>query len=342
MRRLVLLFFLMVALPSAYAGNSIQLHNSSPTLQDKKIEARFGKAIQTFLDERGFQGAIVTIFKNGKQVLNQSYGECEADKVCPIASLSKLFTEMAIKQLIAEKVLSYDTKVYSYLGQDCDLLDDRVEKITIKQLLEHKGGWDRDLTPDPLFNLQILYPPGCPRLLTRNEFMKFVFTHFKLDHEPGSVKAYCNFGYFLLGAVIEKATGQSYLEHINNKFAAPNHFTLEQAITPDIYVNGFAYPNHFSLELASSAFGLAAKMSDICSFFSKVDRDGTSKALQLRKEEIWWRDGSLPGSATVLLRCRLNNVIIAIYIPGRDENNWISDNGTLKNLIDNAANSVGL
>lgn len=315
---------------------------SAAPLSPEKIKERFDEKIGTFLADRGFPGAVVSIYKNGNQILNQGYGSCyDTNKIYPIASLSKLFTEIAIKKLISEKKLLSNTRVHEYLGLPYQPLDERIKLITIKNLLEHKGGWDRSVSPDPLFMLQKLCPNSNVRQIRNEEFMRLVLTKISLIHNPGEHSSYSNFGYFLLGAVIEKAAHMNYLEYLNEMFAAPLNITLYQAKTPSEYAREIPFRGCFSLELSTSSFGLAAKISDVAYFFSHYDPNGSRRSPN--KDKInWFKDGSLPGTATLMLRQRINNVIICVYIPDRDENNWVEDNGLLKTLIDNTANSVGL
>lgn len=344
---IVLCFFLSLCVPfpndvdaviTSQHPASIARQYGRPTASISEIKKQFAQAINNFTSSRGFPGAVISIYKNGDLIMNQAYGICNVDGVYPIASLSKLFTEVAVKELIKEKVISADTHVYEYLDLNCQIRDKRVKEITIRQLLEHRGGWDRDITSDPLFQLEVLFPSIDSRQISSEAFLKFVLKNYKLDHRPGAVDAYSNFGYFLLGMVIEKATQQSYLDYINAMYANANDFMLYQATTP----RGKPSHDSFSLELSSASFGLAAKISDVGLFFSKYDRNGLLKTEKNKDRIQWWKDGSLPEGATLMLRHRKNDVVVTVYIPDRDENNWGNDNVALKNLIDNTSNSVGL
>lgn len=311
------------------------------SISPAKVKERFDEKITTFIQDRGFPGAVLAIYKDGNPILNESFGVCADDQVYPIASLSKLFTEIAISRLITEKAISPDTRVYDYLGFNYQPRDARIKNITIRNLIEHKGGWDRDISGDPLFRLQELFPNEDPSTINKQMFIKFVLTKFNLDHQPGQVASYSNFGYLLLGAVIEKASHRNFVDYINGEFARPAHVELYQASTPHHYSREIPYPDCFSLELSSATFGLAAKISDVAYYFTQYDRKGEGFS-PLKNRMNWWKDGSLPGTATLMLRQRINNVVIVVYIPDRDENNWTEDNAVLKTLIDNTANSVGL
>jgi CubicO group peptidase (beta-lactamase class C family) len=320
--------------------NSSPLNTSTYTsVSVDEVKNIFGNSINEFLADRGFPGAVVSIYKEGQQLINECFGTCEdPNKVYPLASVSKLFTEAAVNQLIDKNVINKDTKVLEFLDIDFAVRDRRVKQITIEQLLNHTGGWDRDLTQDPLFSLDKI-----PQSINTNEaFLEFVLKNYRLDHAPGKVESYSNFGYFLLGQVVEKATGQKFVDHINTEFAQPHNIQVFQAETPKAYSKEYPFDNFFKLELATSTFGLAAKISDVGSFFSTYTRQGYEKETLSDLTEDWWKDGSLPGTVTSLVRQRVNDVVIVVFIPTRDEDNWMDDNAFLTELVDATAVSVGL
>lgn len=341
----LLIFCLIASFPGLCASETYReistisrAINVSPISVDR-VKEKFDKSITGFLHAKGFPGAVVSIHKGGELILNESYGACrDAAEVFPIASVSKLFTEVAIKRLIAEDVLSEDLKAIEFLKLDYPVLDKRVNNVTIKQLLDHTGGWDRDITDDPLFSFdQLPY-----EINTNEEFLKYVLTNLHLDHDPGKVEAYSNFGYFLLGMIIEKATGQKYLDFVNEELAGPNQIELFQAATPREFTAEYPFPKLFKLELATASFGISARIPDIGYFFSQYDREGFSKSNSEENEKEWWKDGSLPGIVTSLVRQRLNDVVIVVFIPARDENSWMEDNELLYKLVDATAKAVGL
>jgi hypothetical protein len=341
---IIFCFFLTVCIPAPEVEaimtppTSTSRQYARSVASTDEIKKQFSQALNQFTSSRGFPGAVISIYKDGAPVMNQAYGICNVDGIYPIASLSKLFTEVATKQLIHQKVITPDTRVYEYLELNIPVKDKRIKDITVRQLLEHQGGWDRSRTGDPLFQLDLMFPSLDSRKIPPETFLKFVFRNFKLDHQPGTKNSYCNFGYFLLGMVVEKATQQTYVDHINSNYANPNDFMLYQGTTP----RGKPSQDTFSLELSGSSFGLAAKISDIGLFFSKYDRNGFQKNEQNKDRMQWWKDGSLPEGTSLMLRHRKNDVVVVVYIPDRDENNWENDNIALKNLIDNTANSLGL
>ena len=141
-----------------------------------------------------------------------------------IASLTKPITAAAVRNLIARGTISLDTKVFDYLGLaplPGERPDARLKDITIRHLLDHKGGWDRDATFDPMFRpLEIAEDLGKPGPATANDVIR-TMSGKPLDFAPGTKTAYSNFGYCVLGRVLEKATGQSYTAHIRKDLLAP-------------------------------------------------------------------------------------------------------------------------
>jgi N-acyl-D-amino-acid deacylase len=87
----------------------------------------------------------------------------------------------------------------------------------VRQALQHQGGWDRGVAEDPMFRsteiareLAIAVPPGP------TDIVRFMMGQ-PLDFDPGQRYTYSNFGYCVLGRIIEQATGRDYesaVEHL--------------------------------------------------------------------------------------------------------------------------------
>jgi CubicO group peptidase (beta-lactamase class C family) len=99
--------------------------------------------------------------------------------------------------------------------------DGRLRNITIRHLLEHAGGWDRDKSGDPMFrSVEIAQSLNVPAPATCRNVIQYMMGQ-PLDFEPGTKYAYSNFGYCILGRVIEKITGQSYEVYVRDNVLAP-------------------------------------------------------------------------------------------------------------------------
>ena len=180
------------------------------------------------VEECGELGAQVAVGRHGKLVFNRGYGwadKAAGDVVQPdslfrIASVTKPLTATAVFELVDKGLLTLDDRV-------CDRLDlkptadERWQRITVRQLLQHTGGWDRDKSGDPMFwAARIAKAERIPSPPRQWDIIRYMLTQ-PLDFEPGSKSVYSNFGFCLLGRVIEKVSGQSYEAYVQEHVLAP-------------------------------------------------------------------------------------------------------------------------
>ena len=135
------------------------------------------------------------------------------------ASVTKPITAATIRKLARDGMLALDDRVFD-LGQTGGSLlridpyprpgDARLADITVLQLLQHRGGWDREVAPDFAFReieiataLSVASPPG------RENTLRFVLGQ-PLQFSPGSMRAYSNIGYLVFGLVIEEVSGKDF------------------------------------------------------------------------------------------------------------------------------------
>ncbi|MCC9640785.1 serine hydrolase [Rhodopirellula sp. JC740] len=190
--------------------------------------------IQDFLRENRLPGVSVAISESGMLAYSKGFGFADVGSrefVTPesrfrIASVSKPITSVAVMRLIDAGKLSLEDKVFDLLDEEPHLedgakLDERQSEITIQHLLQHRGGWDRNQSFDPMFRAvpfaEMLGedPPATPRMVIR------VMRGKPLDFDPGERSAYSNFGYCLLGRVIEQVSGQDYGEFVQQEVLRP-------------------------------------------------------------------------------------------------------------------------
>jgi N-acyl-D-amino-acid deacylase len=196
----------------------------------------FDDCMLQYMRERGIPGGSLAVVKDGRLVYARGYGWADAEAKDPvkptslfrIASISKPFTSAAIMTLVQDPKyhLNLDAPAFKLLGMESQLKqgvqpDPRIWKITIRQLLQHTGGWDRDKSGDPMFESidiareQLISPPAGPDAIIRSMMGR------KLDNDPGTHYAYSNFGYCVLGRVIEKVTGLPYEEYVRKAVLSP-------------------------------------------------------------------------------------------------------------------------
>ena len=163
--------------------------------------------------DQSIPGLSVAIVKNGRVVLERGWGttdrgrrQASATTVYQIASVSKQFTAAAILRLAERGQLSLDDDVAQYV----EGLPSSYRTISLRQLLNHTAGvpnfteffreFRRTLTPAQLVDSLSARP---------------------LLFAPGTGFHYSNTGYYLLGLVIERVTGQAYGGYLRDQFFAP-------------------------------------------------------------------------------------------------------------------------
>lgn len=178
-----------------------------------KSETLFNDAIS----KGQFSGAAI-ITKNGQPVYQKQYGYADWQSKRPITdsslynigSLTKLFTQELIHQLVKEGKLSESDPLSKYL----DLFPKDIgDQITIEELLKMRSGLG-DYFGSPEFHRLEMTD------FNLNDILEII-KHEPLLFPPGKGEAYSNSGYAVLGAVIEKVTGKSYEQNLRERIAAP-------------------------------------------------------------------------------------------------------------------------
>ena len=172
----------------------------------------------------------VAVVKDGRLVLARGYGYADLENSVPataetvyrLGSITKQFTSMAILQLAEQGKLSVDDELTKFLP-DYPLAG---HKVTIHQLLNHTSGIKSYTSLRGFFK--------TARQDLSHEEMLALFKDEPVDFEPGAKMQYNNSGYYLLGLVIEKASGQSYAEYLSEHIFKPlgMHATRYDGLRP--------------------------------------------------------------------------------------------------------------
>lgn len=196
----------------------------------------------------GIPGGAVVLAKDGKLLLARGYGWADRARQVPVdpfshvfrlASLSKAITAVAILKLVEMGKLDLDSPVLPLLTflkpSDLAHSDPRLGSITIRQVLHHVGGWDSTKSIDPMFSGRMIsqrLKTACPPSV--RDTIRFMAGQ-PLAFAPGSAFAYSNFGYCLLGRVIEAISGQSYEAFVQQRILRParlNGFSPGKTLSP--------------------------------------------------------------------------------------------------------------
>jgi len=203
-----------LGLPFSHRGAAIL---PKPPQQDPGAiltKAASREVVLTFMDNYSVPGMSMAIAKNGQLQYSEGFGYADKDSrekttthhLFRIASISKPFTAVAIMRLAEERKVRLSDRVFgsaSLLGSDYGQPPFKryVDEITVEHLMTHTaGGWTND-DSDPMFRHQEF---------DHRALIAWAISEVGLKYRPGTRFAYSNFGYCILGRVIEKVTGLSY------------------------------------------------------------------------------------------------------------------------------------
>lgn len=297
-----------------------------------------GKIAREFLKQHEVPGLSVAIARHGQFVYEAGFGYADKaarELVTPehrfrIASISKPITAVASFALVEQGRLKLDDLVFgakALLGLDYGTeLAERVRRLTVRHLLTHtSGGWSNN-GDDPMF-----LNPG----FNHHELIAWTLANQPLEHEPGTHYAYSNFGFCVLGRVIERVTGRGYEKFVKDTIAekcgmralqiAGN--TLAQRAADEVvyYDSKEGAPYDMNVARMDSHGGWLARPRELVKFAMHVDGFQTTPSL-LKAESIvtmttpdpvhpaygcgwfvnkyhnWWHSGSLPGLNTIMVR----------------------------------------
>lgn len=202
-------FFILVLFCAIFLSGSTSVGDGKEI-----ISGELGKKLDLYLTRIapfGFSGALL-VAKDGEIVLNNGYGMAirakgvgnTAETVFSTGSITKQFTAAAIMKLEMQGMLNTDDAISKYL----DGVPEDKAKITLHNLLTHTSGLVQDVGMD--------YD-----VAHRDETVKKILEQ-QLEFAPGERFEYTNVGYTLLAAIIEKVSGRSYAEYLDENLFEPD------------------------------------------------------------------------------------------------------------------------
>ena len=178
-----------------------------------------------------FSGAVLvaqgraTVFKQAHGLANKRYDvPNQADTKFNLGSINKIFTKVAITQMIEKRRLGYDDLVGKFLP---DFPPEIAQKVTVHHLLTHTSGMGH------YWNERFQASVG--NLRTVDDFVR-LFIDDPLSFEPGERMQYSNAGYVVLGKIIEVLAGQSYYDYVRENIYEPagmtdsDHYELDDPV----------------------------------------------------------------------------------------------------------------
>ena len=179
----------------------------------KEIERHVAKAAA---DDR-FSG-VALVAKGDRVIFHKAYGLADKANSIPnkldtkfnLGSMNKMFTSVAIAQLVQAGKLSYDSTLAAVLPEYPN--KEVAAKITVHQLLTHTSGLGDFFKPEFFQNREKYRNPKDYFPIFANDPLRF---------EPGKSWSYSNAGFIVLGAIVEKASGQNYFEYVRDHVFTP-------------------------------------------------------------------------------------------------------------------------
>ena len=292
-----------------------------------------------FMKQHSIPGLSVAVARRGELVYEEAFGFSDRDRgekltssnLFRIASVSKPFTSVGIFLLIEQGRLELDNLVFGPAGVlrgdfGAPPYKQYVGQVRLRHLLTHTcGGWQNDGT-DPMFR----HPE-----MNHKQLITWALANVPLKNPPGEHYAYSNFGYCILGRVIEKITGQPYEKYIHQSILDRCDIsdmriggnTLAERSPREVvyYGQGGQNPYDMNVRRMDSHGGWLARASDLVRFAVRVDGftpppdilkpasihemttattadPGYAKGWAVNKYNNWWHSGSLPGTTSIMVR----------------------------------------
>jgi len=225
---------------SSFAFNSARTPSNvdEPPLSQAEAIEEVATVLNRICDRDLFSGTVL-IARDDDVLLTHACGEASKrfhvpnrlDTKFNLGSMNKMFTSVAIMQLVERGVLSLDDPISEYVDESW-LPRTTTERITVHHLLTHTSGLGS------YFN-DTYWQSSRENFRELDDYQPLVKTE-TLAFEPGAEFRYSNTGMFLLGVVIESATGENYFDYIREHIYAPAGMIGSDSYDMDMPVENLA------------------------------------------------------------------------------------------------------
>lgn len=326
-------------------GNSPEPQQPDPPKPDVEQQdiAIVDNAVAAYMTKYDVPALSLAITKGEKLVYVKAYGKADkeagedatTESLFRTASVSKSITGIAFTKLVEEGKLSLDDRVFgegALLGNTygTKAYNDHLKAVTVRHLLNHTiGNWGNTAN-DPMFSNPTL---------NAEELITWTLDNRVLQVAPGNTYAYSNFGYCVLGRIIEQVTGKGYEQYVKDAILSPlgitkmtvggNTLADRKAGEVKYYGTAAGGANPYAYQIArmdahggwiASAKDLAKLLVHVDGFASKADiltansittmtqvpalatASGYALGWSVNNANHWWHTGSLPGTLTLWVR----------------------------------------
>jgi CubicO group peptidase (beta-lactamase class C family) len=201
-------------------------------LSDEQIVAQLKGYVERLASRDVFSGTVL-LAKAGKPLYQAAFGEANKDfgvrntidTKFNLGSMNKMFTSVAVLQLMEAGKLSLDDTLGKFLKPGA-MRPEVLSKVKVKHLLTHTSGLGSYFTEEWDRQSRAIYR-------TVDDWMGLVKPE-SLQFEPGTRWSYSNTGMLVLGKVIESASGQDYFDYIREHIYEPAGMTNSDAYDLDL------------------------------------------------------------------------------------------------------------
>jgi D-alanyl-D-alanine carboxypeptidase len=209
-RALVTLLLIVANLPVAAAPRRRAVRLPAPPVASEALVTAARQAAEAAL-QAGVPAVQIAVSERGQVIYSEAFGLIDKESAIPatprsvllVASITKQFTAAAILRLAERGALTLDDRIETFLPE----FDPKGATITLRHLLTHTSG--------------VNAPPLNPQSQVTREQLITLLNSQSLAFTPGTDWSYSNFGFMLLGHVIESITGTSFADFIHSEFALP-------------------------------------------------------------------------------------------------------------------------
>lgn len=190
---------------------------ASQSSRPDRLTARIDSAAKAALSSKATPSVSIAISRKGRTIYSKAFGTADLEQrvlatpntVYLIGSVTKQFTAAAVLALVEDGKLSLDDQMGKFFPE----WPAAGRGVTIRQLLNHTSGI-KDYTSVPRW-LRVMALP------LPHDSMLALFRDEPMDFAPGTEWRYDNSGYYLLGVIIEKASGRTYAEYVARRLLEP-------------------------------------------------------------------------------------------------------------------------
>jgi CubicO group peptidase (beta-lactamase class C family) len=310
---------------------------ASHDLTRADLEAFFDGIIPLQLERSDVAGASVLVMKDGQLLVQKGYGYSNfrdkkpvnpAATIFRLASISKLFTWVAVMQLEEQGKLDLDTDINQHL--DFRIRPAFGRPITIRNLMTHTGGFEETVRDIILVNGK----QPASRVPSLRDFL--IHNQPRRLFPPGMVPGYSNYGVGLGSYIVQRISGQPFEQYVADHIFTPlgmTHSTFSQpppkdleSLPSDGYRNNTSRdPVGFEIFSPVGAGGVSSTAADMCRFGQALLNGGELDGHHILKRE------TLAQMYTPQFRAsdQLPALGMGFYETWRNDLHWIGHEGDL-------------